>query len=113
MNALDDLEPTDEQLSVAGGLLLQLVAAVDYFQRGPRPGFTVWDAIDEALRWHADIEPDWTDPDPLLRTLRLSFVSNPSESAAATFDTAIRHWLSAAATTYNDSIPWELSTLRL
>lgn len=105
-------EPTDEPLYDGGGLLLQLVAAVDYFQRGPRTGFTVWDAIDEALRWHGDIETDWADADPLLRTLRLSFMSNRSESAAATFNAAIRHWITAART-FNDSIPWELSASRL
>lgn len=113
MNSLDDLEPTDEPFSDAGGLLVQLVAAVDYLGRGIRPSFTVWDAIEEALRWHGDIETDWADPDPLLRTLRLSFLSNPSESAAVSLNAAIRHWVTAAATTYNDSIPWELSRERL
>ena len=109
MNALDDLEPTDEPIYDVGGLLLQLVAAVDYLGRGIRPGFTVWDAIEEALRWHGDIEPDWTDPDPLLRTLRLSFPSTADGSAANTLNVAIRRWLDAAAAAHNDSIPWEPS----
>ena len=112
MNALDDLEPTDEPLHNGGGLLLQLVAAVDYLGRGFRPGFTVWDAIEEALRWHGEIEPGWTDPDPLLRTLRLSFSSTAHRSAADTLAVAIRHWVDAAAAAYNDSIPWELSSAR-
>ena len=110
MNALDDLEPTDEPLHDAGGLLLRLVAAVDYLGRGFRPGFTVWDAIEEALRWHAEIEPDWADPDPLLRTLRLSFASTVHGSAADTLNAAIRRWVDAAADTFNDSFPWEPSS---
>ena len=112
MSALDDLERTDEPLHDAGGLLLQLVAAVDYLGRGIRPSFTVWDAIEEALRWHGDIEPDWDGPDPLLRTLRLSFSSTAHRSAANTLNVAIRRWVEAAATTYNDSVPWELSSSR-
>ena len=112
MNTLDDLEPTDEPLHDAGGLLLQLVAAVDYLGRGFRPGFTVWDAIEEALRWHTDIEPDWTEPDPLLRTLRLSFSLTTHGSAAGTLNAAIRRWVDATATAYNDSVQWELSSAR-
>ena len=107
MNALDDLEPTDEPLHDAGGLLLQLVAAVDYLGRGFRPGFTVWDAIEEALRWHGEIGPDWTEPDPLLRTLRLSFSLTAHRSAADTLNAAIQRWVDAAANAFNDSIPWE------
>jgi hypothetical protein len=113
MSVLDDLEPTDEPLHDAGGLLVQLVAAVDYLGRGIRPSFTVWDAIEEALRWHADIEPDWADPDPLLRTLRLSFSSATQRSAANTFDAAIRRWVDAAAVAHNDSIAFDLSLRRL
>ena len=112
MSPLDDLEPTDETLHDAGGLLFQLVAAVDYLGRGFRPGFTVWDAIEEALRWHGEFGTDWIEPDPLLRTLRLSFSQTAQPSAADTLTAAIRHWVEAAATTYNDSVPWELSSAR-
>ena len=112
MNALDDLEPADEPLHDAGCLLLQLVAAVDYLGRGFRPGFTVWDALEEALRWHGEIEPHWTDPDPLLRTLRLSFSLTAHRSAADSLNVAIRRWVEAAAIAFNDSIPWELSSAR-
>ena len=112
MTPLDDLGPNNEPLEDAGGLLLQLVAVVDYFGRGSRPGFTVWDAIEEALRWHAHIEPDWTDPDPLLRAIRLSFPGDGTVTAATAFNAAIRRWVNATATAYNDSFPWELSAAR-
>jgi hypothetical protein len=112
MTPLDDLEPNNEPLEDAGGLWLQLVAAVDYFRRGPRPDFTVWDAIEEALRWHTNIDSDWTDPDPLLRAIRLSVPGGGPVTAADTFNAAIRRWLDASATAYNDSFPWELSAAR-
>lgn len=112
MTPLDDLEPNREALEDAGGLLLQLVAAVDYFGRGPRAGFTVWDAIEEALRWHIKIDSAWADPDPLLRAIRMSFPGDGPVTAADTFNAAIRRWVDAAATAFNDSFPWELSTAR-
>jgi hypothetical protein len=31
--------------------LLDAVAAADYLRRGLRHGFTIWDALEEALRW--------------------------------------------------------------
>lgn len=60
-----------ESLEEAGTWLLDLVAAVDHLRRGIRPGITVWDAIEEALRWHTPrtdehdpAEPGWDDPRP-------------------------------------------------
>lgn len=113
MTPLDDLEPNHEPLEDAGGLLLQLVAAVDYFGRGPRPGFTVWDAIEEALRWHTNIDQDWTVLDPLLRAIRLTFPGGGTATAADTFNAAIRRWVKATANAYNESFPWELSPTRM
>ena len=62
-----DLESLDE----GGTWLCDLVAAVDHLRRGLRPGITVWDAIEEALRWHTPTtdesdgtEPAWGGPDP-------------------------------------------------
>ena len=40
-------EPLDE----GGTWLLDLVSAVDHLRRGYRPGFTVWDALAEAIDW--------------------------------------------------------------
>jgi hypothetical protein len=48
------LTPNDddagEVLAEGGTWLLDVVAAVDHLGRGHRPGFTVWDALEEALR---------------------------------------------------------------
>src|SRR5690606_24399116 len=54
---------TDEPAE-GGTWLLDLVAAVDYLRRGIRPNITVWDALDEALRWlltEADGSPEGPD----------------------------------------------------
>lgn len=110
MSALDDLEPNDEPLDDAGSLLLQLVAAVNYLRRGIRPCFTVWDAFEEALRWHAGIDEDWTVADPLGQALRLSFPSTGQPSAAVTMNIAIRHWVDATSLILSNTIPWELTT---
>jgi hypothetical protein len=109
MSALDDLEPNDEPLDNAGSLLLQLVAAVDYLRRGIRPSFTVWDAFEEALRWHAGIDEEWTANDPLGRVFRLAFRNDDQATAAETFNAALRRWVVAAAAAYNDVFTWELS----
>lgn len=105
MTSLDDLEPPAEPLENGGILLMQLAAAVDYLRRGVRPGFTVWDAIEEAMRWHTGIEPDWESRDPLARSLTKALADHRS-GAAETFSMALRHWLSAAAEAFNDSLPW-------
>jgi hypothetical protein len=107
VSAIEDLEPNDEPLDEAGSLILQLVAAVDYLRRGVRPGFTVWDAFEEGLRWHAGIDEDWTVADPLGRAIRLSFASTGDQVAAETLNIAVRHWVEAVSGVYNCSLPWE------
>ena len=47
-------EPLDE----GGNWLLDLVSAVDHLRRGYRPGFTVWDALAEAIDWFATTAAD-------------------------------------------------------
>ena len=44
--ALDRDRPSSSQV------WLDVVSAVDYLSRGHRPGLTVYDALEEALRWH-------------------------------------------------------------
>ena len=105
MNPLDDLDLTSVPLDDGGTLLLDLVAAVDYLRRGVFPGFTVWDAIEQALRWHANIEADFTDPDPLVRALRLAMFAISADSAA-TLSVSLRSWLAATAEVHNESLPW-------
>ncbi len=42
----------------------------------------------------------------------MSFPGDGPVTAADTFNAAIRRWVDAAATAFNDSFPWELSTAR-
>lgn len=104
----DAVEPLDE----GGTWLLDLVAAVDHLRRGIRPGITVWDAVEEALRWHTpnvdEDEPDepaWEDPDPLRSTVG-RFLDGVSGPASANAQIAVRHWVLVMAARYNDCHHW-------
>lgn len=100
---------------------LQIVAAVDYLSRGHRPGFGVWDAVEEALRWYTAhlvagdddalaavvaAELPWDDPDPLRTALERLVEHHPpaddAESSAAAINAALVDWLRAMAHDYND-----------
>lgn len=111
MSAIEDLEPSSEPVDEAGSLLIQLVAAVDYLRRGIRPGFTVWDAFEEALRWRAGEDADRSVADPLGRAIRQS-ISSSGPSSAETFNVAIRRWAEATADVYNGGLAWEPSAAR-
>lgn len=102
---------------------LEVVAAVDYLSRGHRPGFGVWDAVEEALRWYtahlvagdddamvamAAAELPWDDPDPL-RTALERFVEHHSLASAAyegtsaeVINAALVDWLVVTADRHND-----------
>jgi hypothetical protein len=105
-----------ESLEEGGTWLLDLVAAVDHLRRGIRPGITVWDAIEEAIRWHTPgpdtdqsdgIEPAWGDPDPLRGTLiRFLGCDMNSGPTAVGAQTAVRHWVLTTAARYNDGRHW-------
>ena len=82
--------------------LLDLVAAVDHLRRGLRPGLTVWDALEEALRTD---EPDWDDPDPLRTTLH-EFLTRTSGSADLELQAGVRRWVLATAQRFNDGHHW-------
>jgi len=82
--------------------LLDLVAAVDHLRRGVRPGLTVWDALEEALR--AD-EPYWDDPDPLRTTLH-GFLASTGGPVDIELQAGIRQWVLAAAERFNDGHHW-------
>jgi hypothetical protein len=75
------------------GVWLDVVAAVDHLSVTDRLGLTVWEAVEEAVRWWTadrlippgDIdhvgyaELPWDDPDPLRSTLeRLLAVASPA-----------------------------------
>jgi len=82
--------------------LLDLIAAVDHLRRGLRPGLTVWDALEEALR--AD-EPDWDDADPMRTTLH-AFLASTSGPADLELQACIRRWVLATAERFNDGHHW-------
>lgn len=101
---------------------LEVVAAVDYLARGHRPGFGVWDAVEEALRWYtaylvagdddglaemAAAELPWDDPDPLRTALELLVAHQPPNdhggaTSAEAIHVALTDWLLAMSHDYND-----------
>jgi len=103
----DDGDGHEATLAEGGTWLLDLVAAVDHLRRGHRPGFTVWDALEEALRWTLpacdDAEP-WNSSDPLRDMLR-RFLDDPAATPARV-QTAVRQWVTAMADRYNDGHHW-------
>lgn len=105
MNPLDDLDLTPMPVDDGGTLLLDLVAAVGYLRRGVFPGFTVWDAIERALRWHANIEADFAEPDPFARALRMA-IAHADGPSVAVLETALRAWLDATSAVYNEAQSW-------
>ena len=101
-----------ESLDAGGTWLLDLVAAVDHLRRGIRPGIKVWDALEEALRWHtpsADghdpVESGWDDPDPLRSSLA-RFLDHAIGPASVEVQIAVRRWVLAMAARYNDGQHW-------
>jgi hypothetical protein len=88
-----------------GTWLLDLVAAVDYLRRGIRPSITVWDALDESLRWmltETDASPESSDE------LAIAIVDAVADNADSmiTIQTAIRRWVLTMADRYNDGHHW-------
>lgn len=96
-----DTEPLEE----GGTWLLDLVSAVDHLRRGIRPGITVCEAIEEALRWAAE---DMKSADDEFDSLAGFIARADSEggTALATMQTAIRRWVVAMADRYNDGYHW-------
>ena len=98
----------------------QVGAAAEYLSELERPGFTVWDALDEAIRWwifdrlSLDGEVDlgtellWDDPDPLRTTLASLLETTASSGAvdghelSTVLDSALRKWLVRTADRVND-----------
>ncbi len=104
----------------SGEVWRQVVSASSYLADLERPGFTPWDALDEAIRWwihdrlsvegEVDIGDDipWDDPDPLRTTLQVLFDTAPSSGAvdghelSTVLDAALRVWLVRTADQVND-----------
>jgi hypothetical protein len=112
-----DHDDVSEPLDEGGTWLLDLVAAVDHLRRGIKPGLTVWDALEEALRWHTSVddadtsEPEWGSRDPLRRTLT-TFAENTTGRLTDELQTAIRRWVLAVADRYNSGHHWPHPTSR-
>lgn len=105
------LEPSPDEADSpdhATTRLLDLVAAVDYLRRGVRPGLTVWDAIEEALR---DGEPRWDDPEPL-RTALAGLLDRTTGPVDKELQAAIRRWVIATADRFNSGHHWPHPTPR-
>ena len=107
MSPLDDLLPPTTGVADDGiELFTELITAVAWLRRGAMPGLTVWDAIEEALRWRAGREPDWNEADLLGSALLRTLNESPDLLAAAVLAKALRDWLNARATIFNEGHPW-------
>ena len=114
-----------DELADGATWLLDLVSAVDHLRRGHRQQFTVWDALEEALRtWvfehhiqdasgsadspgSADVP--WDAPDPLASTfgdvLHILAVEPHLESQVV-LQQAVRRWVLALAASANEGAFW-------
>jgi hypothetical protein len=117
--------PLDRDHPSSSQVWLDVVSAVDYLSKGHRPGFTVYDALEEALRWHSLLSIDsyrsesfgpeapelpWDDPDPLRAVLQ-QLLSDPpmidQESTTADIvHDALRAWVRRMAERHNDGRGW-------
>jgi hypothetical protein len=106
--------------------LLEVLGAVDYLADGHRPELSVWDALEEALRWWvaAHLSPDdsvavikelpWDDPDPLRTSIESALATvGPAgiidgHALSDVFDAALRGWLRAMSDRFNQSQPFRL-----
>lgn len=114
------------ELPVTGPeIWLQVVSAVDYLADLERPGFTVWDALEEAVRWWkaehrklagtGDESKDlpWEDPDPLRSSLADLFDMVPTGGVGTTpglgpiLDAALSKWLARTAERVNDGLAFK------
>ena len=116
----------DRDRPASSQVWLDVVSAVDYLSRGHRPGLTVYDALEEALRWHigalvagydeypAGVERGdlpWDDPDALRTALEQLALHNPpaddeQSTSAYAFHSALAHWARQTAAQHNDGCMW-------
>ena len=104
---------------------LAVVSAVDYLSRGHRPGLTVYDALEEALRWHTAWSIDghddvqlpalreqlWDDPDPLHTVVGHLVAdhapgSGDEPTLGGVLHQALRVWVTRMSEQYNSGQPW-------
>lgn len=119
---------TTEDLNDGGTHLLDLIAATDHLARGLRHDFTVWDALEEALRWwladHAaltagavdtGVGPAQDGTDPLREQLDqvISCLDDHARlTAADVLQQAVRRWTTRTADRYNAGHHWPRPTAR-
>ena len=90
-------EPLDE----GGTWLLDLVSAVDHLRRGYRPGFTVWDALAEAIDWAAATTAE---DGPRPRDFGGVLTARPANHDA--LQRAVRVWVLVMSDRYNAGYRW-------
>jgi hypothetical protein len=86
-------------------LMTELVAAVRWLRRGAMPCLTIWDAIDQALRWQSQTSADWNEPDPLRTALQIA-IADTRRPLAHMLEAALRAWLAATSQSFNGSVAW-------
>ena len=96
-------EPLDE----GGTWLLDLVSAVDHLRRGYRPGFTVWDALAEAIDWAT---PTTAEDGQRPRDVGAVLTAGPTGHLA--LQRAVRVWILVMADRYNAGYHWPHPTPR-
>ena len=116
-----------------GAVWLEAFSAADYLAGAHRPGFTVWDALDEATRWWTaefldprdgfpqlrTVELPWDDPDPLRSTIERLLAAVPTPDTfggvalADAFCDALAAWLERMADEFNDGMPFTTPQPRL
>ena len=96
-------EPLDE----GGTWLLDLVSAVDHLRRGYRPGFTVWDALAEAVEWSTATIADDGPPAEEVGSARMS-----RRADYEAMQRAVRVWILVMADRYNSGHHWPHPTGR-
>lgn len=118
--------PLDRDRHSTSQVWLDVVSAVDYLSQGHRPGLTVYDALEEALRWqarslvnqsdegHDDVDDNflpWTDPDALRTSLEHLALLNPvtddeQTTSAYMIHSALANWVNRMADRHNESCRW-------
>ena len=112
-----------EDLASGATSLLDLVAAVDFLRRGDRLGLTVWEALEEAVRWwvaervsaiQGAPDPDvadlrWADHHALghaLSGLLAATQLEPPLTVTVALHQAVRRWSATMSSHHNGGDPW-------
>ena len=114
---------TPEDLADGCAWTLDAIAAIDFLRHGDRHSLTLFEVLEEAIRWWIDervalitgvADPDiaeigWGDLDPLRSTLTgllaVTTIDEPVRISVA-IQQALRHWGATMSTIHNDGDPW-------